>query len=266
MPDETTHAQTPDATAGLQHKVVLLTGASTGIGAAAALAFARAGARLALHYNASEQAATAVADNARTLGAEVLLVRGDLTDPTCVPGIVDKTVAHFGRIDVLINNAGSMLGRKTIGEYTDDHLQRVLALNVTQVVRFVQAVVPLMKQQGGGAIINVSSIAARTGGAGGAVLYAAAKGFISTATHGWARELAPDNIRVNAVSPGVVTTPFHERYSTPTQLEAVRQTIPQQRLGLAEDCAGTFLYLASDALSGYVTGQVIEVNGGQYMV
>jgi 3-oxoacyl-[acyl-carrier protein] reductase len=97
------------------------------------------------------------------------------------------------------------------------------------------------------------------------VLYAAAKGFISTATHGWARELAPDNIRVNAVSPGVVATPFHDRYSTAAQLETMRISIPLQRLGTADECAGTFLYLASDDLSGYVTGQVIEVNGGQYM-
>jgi 3-oxoacyl-[acyl-carrier protein] reductase len=158
-----------------------------------------------------------------------------------------------------------MLGRRSIGEYSESHLQEVLALNVTQVVLLVHEVVPIMQRQGGGSIINVSSIAARTGGAGGAVLYAAAKGFISTATHGWARELAGDNIRVNAVSPGVVTTPFHERYSTPEQLESMRKTIPLGRLGTADECAGTFLYLASETLSGYITGQVVEVNGGQYM-
>src|SRR5690606_15833979 len=171
----------------------------------------------------------------------------------------------YGRIDVLINNAGGMLGRRSIAEYSAEHLQAVLALNVTQVVLLVHAVVPIMRRQGGGSIINVSSIAARTGGAGGAVLYAGAKGFVSTATHGWARELAGDNIRVNAVSPGVVTTPFHDRYSTPQQLETMRASIPLGRLGTADECAGTFLYLASDAMSGYVTGQVIEVNGGQYM-
>lgn len=249
----------------LTGKVVLLTGASTGIGAAAALAFARAGCRLALHYNASDADAHAVASAARAIGAEVLLVRGDLLDTANVLRIVDETLAHFGRIDVLVNNAGGMLGRKTIDEYTEAHLQQVLTLNVTQVVLFLHEVAPVMRRQGGGVIINVSSIAARTGGAGGAILYAAAKGFISTATHGWARELAPDGIRVNAISPGVITTPFHERYSTPEQLETMRLTIPQKRLGTADECAGTFLYLASDALSGYVTGQVVEVNGGQYM-
>ena len=111
----------------------------------------------------------------------------------------------------------------------------------------------------------MSSIAARHGGGGGAIIYAGAKGFISTATRGWAKELVGDNIRVNAVSPGVITTPFHERYSTAEQLKAMQATIPMNRLGTADECAGTFIYLASDAMSGYVTGQVIEVNGGQYM-
>ncbi|AMY08703.1 3-oxoacyl-[acyl-carrier-protein] reductase FabG [Luteitalea pratensis] len=249
----------------LRDRVVLITGASTGIGAAAAKAFARAGSKLALHYNASAAEAEAVATAARDLGAETVLTQGDLGQAATVPRIVAETMERFGRIDVLINNAGGMLGRRSIAEYAESHLQEVLALNVTQVVLFVHAVVPIMRRQGGGVIINVSSIAARTGGAGGAVLYAAAKGFISTATHGWARELAGDNIRVNAVSPGVVTTPFHDRYSTSAQLETMRATIPLGRLGTAEECAGTFLYLASEKLSGYVTGQVVEVNGGQYM-
>ena len=92
-----------------------------------------------------------------------------------------------------------------------------------------------------------------------------AQGFVSTVTHGWAKELVGDGIRVNALSPGVITTPFHDRYSTAEQLKAMQATIPMNRLGGADECAGTLLYLASDTLSGYVTGQVIEVNGGQYM-
>jgi 3-oxoacyl-[acyl-carrier protein] reductase len=134
-----------------------------------------------------------------------------------------------------------------------------------QVCLFVHEVVPLMRKQGGGNIINVTSVAARHGGGAGAIIYAGAKGFISTVTHGWAKELAGDRIRVNAVSPGVILTPFHERYSTPEQLSSMQAMIPMQRLGTAEECAGTFVYLASDDLSGYVTGQIIEVNGGQYM-
>ncbi|MEO8537658.1 MAG: SDR family oxidoreductase, partial [Betaproteobacteria bacterium] len=192
-------------------------------------------------------------------------VRGDVTAEADVERIVAETRAAFGRIDVLVNNAGGMLGRIRIEDYTIAHIDRVLALNVTQVALFMRAVVPGMREQKWGNVINVSSIAARNGGGGGAILYAAAKGFVSTATRGWAKEVVGDGIRVNAVSPGVITTPFHERYSTAAQLEAMRATVPMNRLGAADECAGTFLYLASDALSGYVTGQVIEVNGGQYM-
>ena len=166
---------------------------------------------------------------------------------------------------MLINNAGGMLGRVKIEDYTVEHINRVLTLNCTQVALFMREVIPIMRKQKSGNVINVTSIAARHGGGGGAILYAGAKGFISTVTHGWAKEVVGDGIRVNALSPGVITTPFHDRYSTAEQLKAMQATIPMNRLGGADECAGTLLYLASDALSGYVTGQVIEVNGGQYM-
>ena len=249
----------------LEGKVVLITGASTGIGAAAAMAFARQGSKLIIHYNASKDAAEAVAANVRAEGAEAALVAGDVTKSANIRKIVSEAVAAYGRIDVLINNAGGMIGRKRIDEYTDEYLTQVIALNVTQVAMFMHEVVPLMRAQKSGNVINVSSIAARHGGGGGAIIYAGAKGFISTATKGWAKEVVGDGIRVNAVSPGVITTPFHERYSTAEQLKAMQGTIPMNRLGTPDECAGTFIYLASDEMSGYITGQIIEVNGGQYM-
>jgi 3-oxoacyl-[acyl-carrier protein] reductase len=249
----------------LKSKVVLVTGASTGIGAATAKGFAANGARVMVHYNASKAEAGAVVAEIIAGGGEAALVQGNISDRSVPARIVADTVKHFGRIDVLINNAGGMLGRKWLGEMDDAHYDRVMDLNVWSVVAFMREVAPLMKAQGGGNIINVSSIAARHGGGGGSVLYASAKGFVSTFTKGMAKELIGANIRVNAVSPGTITTPFHERYSTAEQLEAGRKTIPQGRLGIAEDCVGTFLFLASDALSGYLVGQVIEVNGGQYM-
>ncbi len=250
----------------LQAKAILITGASTGIGAAAARAFARVGANVVVHYNASRDAAEGVAADVRAAGAKAALVGGDVTRETEVKRIVAEAHAAFGRIDVLINNAGGLVARTKIEDYTEAFIDAVLRLNVVHVALFVREVVPLMRRRGSGNIINVSSIAARHGGGAGAIIYAAAKGFVSAATHGWAKELAADRIRVNAVSPGVITTPFHERYSTPQQLAAMQATIPMNRLGSADECAGTFLYLASDDLSGYVTGQVIEVNGGQYMV
>ncbi len=249
----------------LKSKCVLITGASTGIGAAAARAFARAGANVAVHYNASRDAAESVAADVRAAGVKAALVAGDVTREEDVKRIVADTLGALGRIDVLINNAGGMLGRVKIEDYTVEHIQRVLALNVVQIAVFMREVIPLMRRQKSGNVINVTSIAARHGGGGGAILYAGAKGFVSTVTHGWAKEVAADGIRVNAVSPGVITTPFHDRYSTAQQLAAMQATIPMNRLGSADECAGTFLYLASDAMSGYVTGQVIEVNGGQYM-
>jgi 3-oxoacyl-[acyl-carrier protein] reductase len=252
-------------TADLKGKAVLITGASTGIGAAAARAFGHVGSRVAIHYNASKASAQQVASDVRASGAETLVVGGDVTKSGEVKRIVAETLKAFGRIDVLINNAGGLIGRTRIEDYGEEYLNQVIALNVTQVVLFMREVVPVMRKQKSGNIINVTSIAARHGGGGGAVLYAGAKGFISTATRGWAKELVGDNIRVNAVSPGVITTPFHERYSTAEQLKAMQATIPMNRLGTAEECAGTFVFLASDAMSSYVTGQVIEINGGQLM-
>ena len=249
----------------LKGKVVLITGASTGIGAAAARAFAREGSRLIIHYNASRDAAEAVAADVRAMGASATLVASDVTKAANIAAIVREALAAHGRIDVLINNAGGMIGRTRIEDYTEDYLSQVIALNVTQVALFMREVVPMMRRQKSGNIINVTSIAARHGGGGGAVVYAGAKGFISTATRGWAKEVVGDGIRVNAVSPGVIATPFHERYTTAEQMETMRQMIPMGRIGTADECAGTFIYLASDVLSGYVTGQVIEVNGGQYM-
>src|ERR1700676_1759445 len=231
----------------LKGKVVLITGASTGIGAAAERAFARLGSRLLIHYNASREAAESVARDIRTLGGDAHLVGGDVTQTVNVKRIVAESLAAFGRIDVLINNAGGMIGRTKIDDYSDDYLRQVLALNVTQVAMFMHEVIPVMRRQGGGNVINVPSIAARHGGAGGAIIYAGAKGFISPAPR------------------GVITPPFHERYSNAEQLKAMQATIPMNRLGSADECAGTFVYLASDEMSGYVTGQIIEVNGGQYM-
>ena len=184
----------------LKNKVVLITGASTGIGAAAARAFAEQGSKVVVHYNASKEAAEKVAREVKSAGGEALLVGGDVTKSANIKRIVADTLAGFGRIDVLVDNAGGLVQRTKIEDYSEDFLHQVLDLNVIQVAMFMHEVVPAMRKQGGGNIINVSSIAARHGGGGGAIVYAGAKGFISTATKGWAKELVGDKIRVNGVA------------------------------------------------------------------
>ena len=248
----------------LAGKVVLITGASTGIGAALARGFGAQGSRVAINYHSSEAAANALTRELKDAGAEALLVRGDVTDLAACARIVAETAAHFGRLDGLINNAGLMLGRVSSLEAGDEHISRVIDLNVRSVLSVTRAAAPWLEKQGG-FIVNTTSIAARNGGAGGAVLYAAAKGFVSTLTRGQAKELIGKKIRVNGVAPGVITTPFHERYSNEAQLEAARATIPAGRLGAPEECVGAYLFLASEMLSSYVVGQIIEVNGGQLM-
>jgi 3-oxoacyl-[acyl-carrier protein] reductase len=250
----------------LKDKVVLITGSSTGIGAAAAVAFGKVGARVAVHYNSSQGPAQEVFEAVRATGAQAILLQADVVDSAQCRRLVEDTVKAFGRIDVLINNAGALVKRVPIEEITDELFDAVLNLNARSAMMCTAAAVAAMRRQGqGGGIINLTSVAARHGGGTGASLYAGSKGFISTITRGLAKELVKDGIRVNAIAPGVITTPFHERFSTPQMLEGFKATIPMNRLGTPEECTGALLYLASAQMSGYVTGQIIEVNGGQYM-
>lgn len=249
----------------LKGRAVLVTGASTGIGAAVARAFGAQGARVAVHCHSHRDAAEAVAADVRAAGGEALVLQADVTSSAACRALVADTVAAFGGIDVLVNNAGAMVQRVPIESLTDELFDQVLHLNVRSALACIAAAVPAMRARGGGAVINVTSVAARHGGGPGAVLYAGSKGFVSTMTRGLAKELVREGIRVNAVAPGVIHTPFHDRFSTPQMLEAFRATIPMNRIGTPDECTGAFLYLASTAMSGYVTGQILEVNGGQYM-
>jgi 3-oxoacyl-[acyl-carrier protein] reductase len=246
-------------------RVVLITGASTGIGAAVARAFGAAGAKVVVHYNQSEDAAQAVAREIETNGGTALLAQADVTDPQQLRSLIEQTMKRFGRIDILINNAGSLIIRQPVAEMPDETYQQIIDINLTSVFHACKLVIPIMQQQGHGNIINVTSIAGRNGGGGGSILYASSKGAVSTFTRGLAKEVVGSNIRVNAVSPGTILTPFHERFTKPEQMQATIATIPMGRAGAPEECVGAFFFLASDVLSSYVTGQIIEVNGGQLM-
>ena len=246
-------------------KAVLITGASTGIGAALAREFAAQGAWVGLHYNASDGAARALAAEITAAGGRVALIRADMSGGAGARSAVDQAVAAFGRLDGLINNAGGMVRRVSYELATEADYDEIMDLNARSVLVACGAAIPHLKAAGEGFIINTTSIAARNGAGGGAGLYGSSKSFVSNVTRGMAKELIAFGIRVNAVAPGVIDTPFHERYSTQAQMAAMVATIPQGRAGVAEDCVGAYLFLASKALSGYIIGQVIEVNGGQLM-
>jgi 3-oxoacyl-[acyl-carrier protein] reductase len=248
----------------LKGKVVLITGASTGIGAAAARAFGAAGARVAINYRSRKAEADAVVASIEAAGGEARSFAANLTVSPKVDQMVKDVHAHFGRIDVLINNAGGMVRRSPIVDIDDAFIDEVFQLNARSVIAVSRRVIPLMAPHGG-SIINVTSQAARTGGGPGASMYAGCKGFVSTVTRTMAKELVPQKIRVNAVAPGVIETPFHDGISSSEILQTFAAGIPMGRLGTAEECAGAFLFLASEMASGYVTGQVLEVNGGQIM-
>src|SRR5215472_6759766 len=249
----------------LKDKRVLVTGASTGIGAAVAKGFAAAGARVAVHYNASEAEAKKVVEEIEAAGGQALAVKGDLGGRTGSVALVEEAARRLGGLDVLVNNAGALLRRAPLGEIDDELFDKVVDLNARSVVMASQAAVAHLKQAGQGSIINTSSVAARNGGGPGSAVYGGSKAFVSSITRNMARELAPQGIRVNAVAPGVIMTPFHDRFTSPELLEQLRKGIPMGHVGAPEDCVGAFLFLASPAMSGYITGQTIEVNGGQLM-
>lgn len=244
--------------------VTLITGASTGIGAATALAFAAQGSDLAIHYNSSLLAAQSVASKIGEIGRAAWLFQGDLSTAEACRRVAGEVLETCGRVDVLVNNAGSLIERKPLLEITDELWQRVLDVNLNSVFWMTRALAPHLMERGSGAIVNVSSIAARHGGGLGALPYATAKGAVTTMTKGLAKELIQHGVRVNAVNPGIILTPFHERFTPPDQLKAWIAGIPQGRAAAPEEIAGAIVFLASAAAS-HIVGESIEINGGLLM-
>jgi len=246
----------------LDGKAMLITGAGTGLGRAAAIEAGASGAFVGVHFHSSQQGARETLDAILKSGGRGCLLRGDATRRAEVERIFDEFLAASkGRLDVLVNNAGALVRRSSIEELDDETWNQVLAVNVTSTMLCCRRAIPLMKAQGKGVIINISSIAAATGGAAGATHYAAAKGAVNTLTMGLARELAPLNIRVVAIMPGVIPTAFHEKYTPPEQMEKFLRGIPLRRFGKPEDIAAAVVYLASDR-ADFITNTFLNISGG----
>ncbi|WP_217362469.1 SDR family NAD(P)-dependent oxidoreductase [Ruegeria arenilitoris] len=242
----------------------MITGASTGIGAGLARAFATQGAEVGLHYNSSKQAAETLAAEIRKTGGVAELFRADASNSEELRVAVEDAAVRLGGLRGLINNAGEVVRRVSYEEFTEKDYNEITDLNARSILVASKAALPHLKKEGG-FVINTTSITVRNGASNGAVLYRSSKSFVSNVTRGMAKEWIKYGIRVNAVAPCVITTPFHERYSTQEQLDAMLSTVPHGRLGVAVDCVGAYLFLASDTLAGYIIGQTIEVNGGQLM-
>jgi 3-oxoacyl-[acyl-carrier protein] reductase len=248
----------------LEGKTALVTGGARDIGRAVALTLAECGASVAVNYKTSADRAKSLVDEVRSRGGKAEAVRADVTRSADVERLVEATRAAFGgRIDILVNNAGGLVARKKVEEMDEAFWDEVMALNLKSVFLVTKAVLPHMPD--GGAVVNLSSLAARDGGGGGAIAYSTAKGGVLTFTRGLSKELAPRKIRVNCVSPGLIATTFHDTFTKPEIRQAVAARTSLGREGRPDDVADAVLFLASDA-AAYITGESIEINGGLYFV
>ena len=248
----------------LTGKVALVTGASSGIGRATAKMLAANGVHVAINYHRNAAGAEAARADIVNAGGRAIAVQADVAQANDVETLVKRTVNELGAVDILVNNAGSLIERLRILELTEERWDEVIDLNLKSAFLCCRAVVAPMMERKSGAIINVSSIAGRTGGALGSIHYSTAKGGLITFTKGLAKELGPFGIRVNAVSPGVIDTHYHEQFSTPEMMKGYVAGIPLGRVGTPEEVAAVICFLASSA-SGYLAGETIEINGGMFM-
>ena len=246
-------------------KTILITGGSRGIGAATALLAARAGYAVGVNFTTNAAAADAVVQQVRAAGGQAIAMQADVADEGQVVAMFGAMDAAFGRLDALVNNAGVVDQTSRVDAMTGERLQRMFAVNVLGSFMCAREAVKRMSTRyghAGGAIVNVSSAAARIGSPGQYVDYAAAKGAIDTFTLGLAKEVAAEGIRVNAVRPGIIETDIHASGGLPDRARDVAPQVPMQRAGTADEVAQSIMWLLSDAAS-YTTGALLDVTGGR---
>lgn len=245
-------------------RVAFITGASSGIGRATALEFAAAGYAVVISYLRSRSPAAELVSSIEASGGVALALQADASDEAQVDRSFGAIEERFGRLDVLVNNAGDLVAREKVETMDLELFRRIMDLNFTSVFLSSRQAIPLLRRSDRGRIVNVSSVAAHNGGGIGASVYAAAKGAVAVFTKGLAKELAPLGILVNAIAPGIIDTRFHDMHSTPEARKANLSAIPIGREGTPAECGRVALFLAGEAAS-YLTGEMIEVNGGMFM-
>lgn len=248
----------------MKGKIAIVTGGARDIGRQASLKLAAAGAKVCLNYFGNKEQSDETIQMIKDAGGEAIAVYGDMTKAAEVTAVVEACTKAYGNvIHTLVNVAGGLMGRKPLAELDEEFWDAVMDVNLKSVYLVTRAVVPHMTE--GGTIVNFSSQAARDGGGGGASAYAAAKGGVLTFTRGMAKELGPKGIRVNAISPGMINTTFHNTFTKQEIRTNVANSTPLRREGKAEEVGDLVLYLAGDS-SSFINGESVEINGGTYFV
>jgi 3-oxoacyl-[acyl-carrier protein] reductase len=249
-------------------KRALVTAGAQGIGLAISRHLLAAGCDLFVHYRSSAEAAQMLGHEAAAAGRKYGSAAGDLTETSECDRVVAAAVAALGGLDILINNAGSLVGRKTLAEADDAFWGEVMSLNMGSTRRVTRAAEPHLaaaaKSRGGASIVNLSSVAGRRGGSGGSLAYATAKGAMLTFTRGLAYELGPKGVRVNALAPGfIVGSKFHATHTPPAAVSGIVAGIPLGRAGTVDDVARAAVFLASE-YDGFITAATLDINGGSH--
>jgi 3-oxoacyl-[acyl-carrier protein] reductase len=242
----------------LQGKTVIVTGGGRDIGLACVKMLAAAGANVAINYFSSSKGADEAVAEITAAGGKAFALQGDLSNEAGVNALVEKTVAEFGGVDVLVNNTGGLIARKTFAEMEVAHWDAVMDLNLKSIFLMIKACLPHMSENS--TIVNLASQAGRDGGGPGSVAYASSKGAVMTMTRGLAKELGPKT-RVNAICPGMIDTDFHNVHTPDAARRGLEASAPVRRQGVPDDIANLVLFLACDD-SAFMTGTNIDINGG----
>ena len=249
----------------LNGKKALVTGGASGIGAAITRELANLGAHVYIHFHSSEAPAQELSRDIRAKGGTAHAYQADLSNESEVTGLFDHVEESFNRLDVLVNNAGDLVGRHALEHMSIEFFQQVLQINLHTMMLVTRASVPLLRKSQAAGIVNVSSLAGRKGGHGGSLAYATAKGAVLSFTRALSTELAIDGIRVNAVTPGLILgSRLHEVHSTEDSKNRTISEIPLGRAGTCEDVARAVGFLATE-YNGFITGATLDINGGVYM-